>query len=100
MKGGGSIAAVVLVAAANTNGQRSPKQTDQFQAPEAAGATRKGGSMTASEIVQRLGDIERELNRMSRRTIRDPYPLHKRPEPLKPRIRREYRPPAGRRLPC
>lgn len=56
--------------------------------------------MTAAEIVKSLGDVERQLNRMSRRTIYDPWPLHKRPEPVLKRIKREYRPPAGRRLPC
>lgn len=56
--------------------------------------------MTAAEIVSRLGDIERELNRMRYRTLHDPWPLHKRPEPVLKPIRRQYRPPAGKRLPC
>jgi len=51
----------------------------------------------ARVIVANLGAIARSVARLKRMDSTDAYHVHVRPEPIRRRIRRDYRPPASKR---
>jgi phage gpG-like protein len=51
----------------------------------------------AAATVADLGAIARSVGSLRRMKVEDGYHLEKRPEPLRRRVRRDYRPPASKR---